>query len=455
MRRSRVTPPTERHLSREELVLQIEGGTLEGAAVEHLLAGCSRCMKMFHGVLMDRLEAFDPFARTYLSDQPDEAWRRDSAVGALWGLGLFGEAEARRAPERLRELLELPASERRGRIRGRERFRSAALVDLLRERAREEGFRDPALSLELAELAVEVADSLKSEDVAPGAVADEVRALAWASLGNAQRVASDLFAAERSFRTALALPVLSPERRAEMLSLLGSLRNDQARYEEARGVLEEAVGLYRGMDASLEGKALIQLAHAFGEAGDAEAALPHLERAGELLGADDLLLRLFGDHYRIQMLVECGKADEADRRFRKLQPDYAGFRGDFGVEQRRKWLAARIAAARGASWRAETLLREIRDSFAERELGYDVALVSLDLAILLIGQDRHREVAELAREMVSLFASREIHGHALAALALFQQAAAAETLTLPFLRSLAAYFRAARRNPYLEFSPSP
>jgi tetratricopeptide (TPR) repeat protein len=412
-------------------------------------------MKMFHGLLMDRLDAFDPFTRTFLSDQPDEAWRRDSTVGALWGLSLFGEAEARRSPERLRELLELPASERRGRIRGRERFRSAALVDLLRERAREEGFRDPALSLELAELAVEVADALKSEDVAPGAVVDEVRALAWASLGNAQRVASDLFAAERSFRTALALPVLSPERRAELLSLLGSLRNDQARYDEAREVLEEAVGLYRGMDPALEGKTLIKLAHAFGEAGDAEAALPYLERARGLLGPDDLLLRLLADHYRIQMLVECGKADEADRRFKRLQPDYARFRDDFGVEQRRKWLAARIAAARGASWRAEALFREVRDSFVEREIGYDVALVTLDLAILLVGQDRHRDVAELSREMVPLFASREIHGHALAALALFQQSAAAETVTASFLRRLTTYLHSARRNPYLEFSTSP
>lgn len=445
---------TETHLTESELSLLIERGSPDGAVRSHLLAGCPPCLERFHRLLMERLHALEPFARVYLSEEPDDAWRSTRTAGVLSGLSLLGAAEAGRAPELLRELLALPAAERRGRIRGGRRFRTAALVHHLRERAREEAFRDPALSLELAELAVEVADALAPGDVVPGAVVQELRALAWASLGNAQRVASDIFAAERSFRTALAFPVLSPEHRVELLSLLGSLRIDQVRYGEAREVLEEAVGLCRGMDDVREAKLQVQLAQACGEAGDPDAALPHLERARDLLGDREPRLRLFAEHYLVQMLLESGEVDQAAGRFRALQSTYRAVGDDFGVEQRRKWLAGRLAAAGGAAREAETLFREVREAFGQRDLAYDYALVSLDLAILLVEEGRAGDVAELARAMVPLFASREIHGHALAALALFQQSAAAETATMPFLRRLAAYLRSARRNPHLPFPPS-
>lgn len=442
---------TEPHLTESELSLLIERGSPDGAARRHLLAGCSPCLERFRRLLMERLRTIEPFARAYLSEEPDDAWRSTSAAGVLSGLSLFEEAEAGRAPGLLRELLALPAAERRGRIRGGRRFRTAALVHCLRERAREEGFRDPALSLELAELAVEVADALAPWDVVPAAVVQELRALAWASLGNAQRVASDLFAAERSFRTALAFRVLSPEHRVELLSLLGSLRIDQVRYAEAREVLEEAIGLCQGMDDACEAKLLTKLAQAWGEAGDPNAALPHLERALGLLGRGAAHLRLFAEHYLVQMLLESGQVERAAEQFRELQSAYRAVENDFGIEQRRKWLAGRLAAARGAGCQAEALFREVREAFGRRDLGYEYALVTLDLAILLVEERRTADVAGLAREMVPLFASREIHGHALAALALFQQSAAAETATAPFLRQLASYLRSARRNPYLPF----
>lgn len=446
---------TETHLTESELSLLIERGSPDGAVRSHLLAGCPPCLERFHRLLMERLHALEPFARAYLSEEPDEAWRSMPAARVLSGLSLFGAAEARRAPELLRELLALPAAERRGRIRGGRRFRTAALVHHLRERAREEGFRDPALSLELAELAVEVADALAPGNVVPGAVGQELRALAWASLGNAQRVASDLFAAERSFRTALAFPVLAPEHRVELLSLLGSLRIDQVRYGEAREVLEEAVALCQRMDHACEAKLLTKLAQAWGEAGEPEAALPHLDRALQFLGGGETRLGLFVEHYLVQMRLESGDVDQAAKQFRELQSAYQAAGHDFGVEQRRKWLAGRLAAAGGASREAETLLREVREAFGQRDLAYDYALVSLDLAILLVEEGRAADVAELAGEMVPLFASREIHGHALAALALFQQSAAANTVTVPFLRRLATYLRSARRNPYLPVPPSP
>jgi hypothetical protein len=57
----------------------------------------------------------------------------------------------------------------------------------------------------------------------------------------------------------------------------------------------------------------------------------------------------------------------------------------------------------------------------------------------------------LAAEMVSIFESRDLHPEALAALAIFRQAAAAEAVTLGLVERMATYLQRARRNPEMRF----
>jgi hypothetical protein len=71
---------------------------------------------------------------------------------------------------------------------------------------------------------------------------------------------------------------------------------------------------------------------------------------------------------------------------------------------------------------------------------------------LFIEQGRIDDVQRLAEEMVPLFASRQVHGHALAALAMFQQAAAGKTATAGLVREVVGYLQRARNNPLLPYS---
>ena len=60
-------------------------------------------------------------------------------------------------------------------------------------------------------------------------------------------------------------------------------------------------------------------------------------------------------------------------------------------------------------------------------------------------------VAELAREMVPIFEAQDVHREALAALAVFQQAALHQGATVELVKRVTRYLEAARGNPGLKF----
>jgi hypothetical protein len=94
----------------------------------------------------------------------------------------------------------------------------------------------------------------------------------------------------------------------------------------------------------------------------------------------------------------------------------------------------RPAGGRGA-WHSAP---DARGFFVHHGIGLDAARVLLDLATVY---DQHGETAELKRlgaEMVPIFSSRDVHPEALAALALFQKAAAAERVDRALLERIAA-----------------
>ena len=94
--------------------------------------------------------------------------------------------------------------------------------------------------------------------------------------------------------------------------------------------------------------------------------------------------------------------------------------------------------------------RALFDAFGER-VGFDAALVSLDLAALYARQGRTDEVKRLATEMVPIFESRDVHQEALAALLLFREAAEAEQVTLGLVDRIVTFLQRARLDPELRF----
>ncbi|HYU32574.1 MAG TPA: hypothetical protein VEW48_10465 [Thermoanaerobaculia bacterium] len=115
------------------------------------------------------------------------------------------------------------------------------------------------------------------------------------------------------------------------------------------------------------------------------------------------------------------------------------------------WLRGDIAAGQGDLAAAERAYVGTRDGFIGQGIGYDAAMVSLDLAVLYLRQGRAADVRRIAEEMIPLFQAQDVHREALAALVLFQEAARQDRLTVEKTLEVAAYLRAARHEPALRF----
>jgi tetratricopeptide (TPR) repeat protein len=354
----------------------------------------------------------------------------------------------------LEELAATPSPERPERIRTEVRFHALKPCDLLLKRSRDSWFRDPARAVELARLAVEIADWLDVGYYGESLVEDE-RAIAWAHLGNAYRIASDLRSAEEALLHAEEHHKRAGEDAltgAQILSFLASLRTSQGRFDEAAELLDQAIPVYReARDRHLEGKALIQKGIASGLGGRPERAIQLIQRGlSRIDNLEEPRLLVSAQHNLIGFLNESGRSEQALKVLEQTRSLYLTL-GEQTHLIRLRWLEGRIARDLGRLDQAEAALREARDGFIERGIGFDAARVSLDLATVYLQQGRTAELKRLAAEMVPVFESRDVHQEALAALLLFRQAADAEEVTLGLLERISDYLQLARRNPELRF----
>ncbi len=141
------------------------------------------------------------------------------------------------------ELRGLSFDEQRRRIR-RVRFHSTAFFDLLRKRSREQGRRDRRRGVELAELALA---SLEGCEDIFGDRMHDLRALGWAWLGNAHRLALDLPAASAAFdhsdaHWSAAGVRHEPRVAAEIDFLKGTLQMCQRSYAPALELVDRSGG---------------------------------------------------------------------------------------------------------------------------------------------------------------------------------------------------------------------
>jgi tetratricopeptide (TPR) repeat protein len=457
---------TSEHPTRETLELFFRGSLDEEVIelVEHHLEeeGCLQCVLAGRRFLVEvepeRRENLDRFAR---KDEHSNAERLESLeTGLRQSLcrGALVSGEHTIAPALLAELERRSPEARREAIRTTERYQLFGLAEYLSHASRSAVFSDVLRALEIAGLAIEVADTLDPRIYGPR-FNREQQVLARACLGNARRIASDLFGAERSFQEArsllaegLDLTVVS----ADVGSLLGSLRIDQARYLEARSVLEPALETYRVHELRAdECKVLLKLADAEGYSGNPERAVEILEAAvplAEQVGRGRL--RLQAHHNLTDWLIDAGQALEALARYEKARPLYDEQCTEPSLVLRRRWLEGRIYAALGDLDLARAAFEEVRATAAARDLSYEVAMVTLELAIVHLDRGDAARVRELAEEMTAIFRSHELHRYALAAVYLFRHAAHSETLTTSFARQILRYLQRARNNPYLRFEAS-
>jgi tetratricopeptide (TPR) repeat protein len=433
------------HLSRE-ILRAVEQGRLpqsfvQEIATEHLLSRCPHCRL--------EVEAFEAERRGGTS-----ALRRFSLLVTtlLERIRSATSGEQNRAERDLQDLLALPSAERAQRItRARGRFRGPVLVKLLLEDSRrcipsraDEAFR-------LAELARQVANwSPRWPQYF------DLYALSTAYMANACRVSNDRPMADQLFTLSRQIitehGVTDPEIVARVDDLLGSLRKDQRRFREAEKLLTRAAAQFGLIQASDDAaRALINLGDTYQAAGSLDHALEATRSALRLLGDESDPWLLLCGHYNLALqLVLSGRYEEADNLLEEEGELYRRFPEPW-TQLRLLWLRGDIAAGRGDLEAAERLYIQTRDGFIAQRIGYDAAIVSLDLAILYLGQGHTMAVRRIAEEMIPIFAAQDVHREALAALALFQEAARQDQLTMERALEVVAYLRDARSEPELRF----
>lgn len=363
----------------------------------------------------------------------------------------FGTERAE-APELLREIAVQPFYRQWILVTDHPRFRTWSLCELLLDACREWGFQDPPRALQTARLGVQVADRLDRERYGEARVND-LRARAWATLANAERILTDFRAAEKSFAKAgrlLKSGTGDPVEKAHFLLFEASLLGHQQRFSEAFRRLDRVVRIGRLCgDLHLCGKALITRGFLAGMAHEPELSLRFLREGLPLVDPDaEPRLLVAAYHNLILGLTESGNLVEAAELLEHSGPLYEHL-GDRMNLIRRTWLEGKIALGLGELARAESLLLRARGQLAERGLGYDAALLSLDLAQLYARQGRGAEMRNLAEEMLPIFQSRAIRREAVSALIVFQKAAALERVTLGIVQELSDSLQESRSTPGL------
>ncbi|HUP42404.1 MAG TPA: hypothetical protein VM599_04275 [Thermoanaerobaculia bacterium] len=452
--------PTARELAaflRAELEIEAEA-----ILRDHLLESrCLHCLLKLHGLVARQAEVERGDFRAGLRAPLDSAERSRRLLRVARQVehrAFLAEVEELLAPELLQELLLKPLKKRTDAVRGAAKYRLLGLALHAARQARELVFSDVAQARDHGDLAVEVAEWLDPA-VYGRREAAAARARAWGALGNAQRVQEEFRDAECSLATARRLLSAStgdPLELADVLSLEGSLRMVQARYDEARALLEEAAAIFhRQGTLHDEAKVLVKLAKAAGEAGDPGRAVALCRAAADRIGAEgDRRLRLHALQVAATFLAESGRGSEARAAYDELAPEYLEQVPGFIGRQQLAWLGARVAWAEGNLGQAEEALQRVRAGFAEREHYYDYALASLDQARLQLEQGHETDARRLAAEMYPIFRSHDVHRHALTALLLVQRAIESGEATPERVRDVSRYLQRARHNPYLAYEPA-
>lgn len=355
--------------------------------------------------------------------------------------------EGRQAPDLWARLAGRPYAEQLQQVE-REDLQTWALCQLLLQKSREATFSDPARGVELANLALRIVRHLgKAYD--PNWVTD-LRARCFAHLGNARRVLGELRSAEDAFIKAEDCLARSTsgniEIRAEILDLESSLRRAQRRFEEALDLIDRALSLYReaGQEHGIA-KSLLQRAKILEESGDLAGAIDLLRRTiDEIDSVREPQLIAYSRFNLLSGLAWAERFEEAEA----LLPDVRAVSEKAAQPLdlvRLRWIEGLIDLGRGRRGPAEAAFREAQKEFLERQMGYDAALVSLDLARLYAQEGCTEDLKRLAAEMMPVFQSRDVHREAILALLMFQRACEEERLTVDLVRELSAYLRRERR----------
>jgi len=359
------------------------------------------------------------------------------------------------------ELLAREDSSRALFARNSGRYRSPAVGWELLLRCREAWRNEPTLAARLAELAAAVFESCQViEDPIYEPLTYSGLAQAWGSLANALRVQGDLPAASKALRTArefLEQGTGDVEERAWWLRFKASLEADRGDFSQALRSCREARHAFAAAGCS-EDAAWMEIKEAVieGDSGNLERSALLFERfLGSRSEAEvgPEIYSLAQQNLAVT-LAQLGRGGEAREVLKGvlLEPQW---KSEPLAALRLAWAEGLVLEAEGDFEKAETVLTEVQSGLADKELAYDVALVSLDLVRVLLLQGETTKVCDMSEWVGSIFQSVGVHREATLAGMYLVEAMRRREASLRLVGEILDFLKRARRNPSLKFNPTP
>jgi tetratricopeptide (TPR) repeat protein len=418
--------------------------------VRHLLAGCRPCFGSLEAMgwpagRLDRLLHLPGGQRDL-----DGAFSNGSDYGQAFERAEQSISDFLADPPPPTQPMEALLAELDRRPRGRQGalvakgqgFADPQLVRCLIERSHEARYENPETMLHWASLA-----RVAAERVEPAAAGSfprlaDLKARAWGQYGNALRVCSRLREAQEAMAVAsrhLDTGTRDPVLRARLGEQMASLHTFQRSFDEAITTLKEAEQIYRelGETHSLA-RTLVQEAIACLYGGEPETAVTLLNRAVPLIDQEeDPRLLLAACHNIVRCYIDLDQPEQALSLLFDAQELYNEFK-DSMILLKAAWQQGVLLRDMGQLRAAESALLHARKEFLERDMAYEVAVVSLDLSLVYVKLGAIAELKQMVIDMVPIFRALRVDREILASLLQLQTIADQEHRALELIRALAA-----------------
>lgn len=350
---------------------------------------------------------------------------------------------ARPGPSSLLERFDaIPERQRFLAARNHGAFCSAELCLALADRSFSRRSSDPKAARLDAESAVGTAEQLASRSCSREI--SDLRARAYAELGNCLRIQDDLPGSGPAFETARAAlesGTGAPFLRAHVLKLQASLLSTQGHYSEAARLLDEAIGLFAKTDLMEMVGAMIGRAIVYGCEEQPHQAVELLARAIRLLEPQaDRLYEFTAFHALVWHLTDAGRPEDAFRILHRAMVVFLEQESPY-LRLKIDWLRGRIYAALNLFEAAEEEILRARDGFLEQGRNFTAALASLDLGWLYAKTKRVAKMRSCITGTLGLFRALRVPQESAAAVLLLEavrRESEAETLLRQALRRLEA-----------------
>ena len=317
-------------------------------------------------------------------------------------------------------------------------------VTVLLDRSWSMRHENPALMVQLAELAVHHSKQLDSRRHGIQEIID-LQGRALGELGNAYRVMDQLDLAAVTLgkaREFLEQGSGDEALKVRLQELEASLAADRRQFGTASNLLLGAQEFYqRNGDLHLTGRILILRGLYTGYAGELEKGISLLQEGLSLVEEErDPSLVYAAVHNQLLFLVDAGRYQEA----RRFQFENSGIlRNHSGRINRARFrgLEGRMDLGMGNYPRAETTFREVVQEMEEVGRSYVSAVASLDLAVALLAQGKAAEAERVTLAASEVFRRLRIHREGLVALSMLHSAFKLGQATVKLMQDVTAFFR--------------